>query len=49
MKLLTFKTVFLFALAIGRRRSEIHALDSNSVKWSEVEGVSYFSAKSFFF
>ena len=32
---LTFKTVFLITLSSGRRRSEIHALDRESVMWSE--------------
>ena len=40
LKILTFKTVFLLALALGKRRSEIHArtFDSFSRKgdWSEV-------------
>ena len=40
LKILTFKTVFLLALASGKRRSEIHAwtFDSFSRKrdWSEV-------------
>lgn len=29
----TFKTVFLMALASGRRRSEMHALDFALLKW----------------
>ena len=35
LKALTFKTVFLLALASGRRRSEIHALDTRSgfIQW----------------
>ena len=40
LKILTFKTVFLLALASGKRRSEIHAWTSNSFSrnrdWSEV-------------
>ena len=40
LKLLTFKTVFLLALASGKRRSEIHAWTYSSVSsrnnWSEV-------------
>lgn len=34
-KELTFKTVFLLALASGRRRSEIHALSYSEVQFSE--------------
>jgi hypothetical protein len=39
IKFLTFKTVFLLALASGKRRSEIHALQSNiqrTENWSEI-------------
>ena len=43
LKCLTFKTVFLFALASGRRRSEIHSLDFHSLKWSEQNGVTLLS------
>lgn len=35
LKLLTWKTVFLVALASGKRRSEIHALDGGRVSWRE--------------
>ena len=35
LKWLTYKTVFLLALASGARRSEIHALDVNEIRWSE--------------
>ena len=45
LKLLTLKTVFLFALASGRRRSEIHSLDFGSIAWSDKDGVRYFSAR----
>ena len=33
LKLLTYKTVFLIALASGRRRGEIHALAHDKVRW----------------
>ena len=33
LKFLTFKTVFLLALASGKRRSELHALSFSKVKW----------------
>ena len=33
-KLLTFKTVFLLALASGARRGEIHALGQSHIRWS---------------
>jgi integrase len=39
LKVLTLKTVFLIALATGKRRSEIHALTRESVKWNEDESV----------
>ena len=45
MKFLTFKVVFLFAMASGRRRSEIHALDFSTVKWLKVGGFYTFSVK----
>ena len=35
MKELTFKTVFLTALATGKRRSELHALFRKGLSWSE--------------
>ena len=35
LKFLTFKTVFLLALASGKRRSEIHALAFNRIAWKE--------------
>jgi len=35
MKELTFKTVFLTALATGKRRSELHALIRQGLSWSE--------------
>ena len=35
LKLLTWKVVFLIALASGKRRSEIHALDGGRVSWKE--------------
>ena len=35
IKLLTWKTVFLTALASGKRRSEIHALDFSKVQWKD--------------
>ena len=40
-KALTFKTVFLLALASGRRRSEIHALGVSDglIKFSKTEAV----------
>jgi integrase len=34
-KFLTLKTVFLLSLATGKRVSEIHALDINSIRWTE--------------
>lgn len=37
LKHLTFKTVFLTALATGRRRGEIRALSRNRLRWSEKE------------
>ena len=40
LKLLTFKTVFLLALALGKRRSEIHAWQNRNIRlqsdWSKV-------------
>ena len=40
LKMLTLKTVFLFALASGRRRSELHALTRDSLahteRWSSI-------------
>ena len=33
LKLLTWKTVFLLALASGRRRGELHALDASKISW----------------
>ena len=33
---LTLKTVFLFALATGKRRSEIHAVTRSKVRWIKV-------------
>ena len=47
LKFLMFKTVFLFALASDRRRSEIHALDFASVKLLKKNGYSFFTAKPF--
>jgi hypothetical protein len=47
IKFLTFKTVFLLALASGRRRSEIHALQCDiqrTENWSE---ISLFSDSNF--
>ena len=48
MKHLTFKTVFLFALGSGKRRSEIHAWQHKNVRhqsdWSK---VSLFPSPSF--
>ena len=38
LKYVTMKTVFLVALATGRRRSEIHALSHKSVKSSVING-----------
>lgn len=35
LKLLTLKTVFLLALATGKRRSELHALTYESLTWKE--------------
>ena len=35
LKLVTWKTVFLLALASGRRRGEIHALDASKISWKE--------------
>jgi len=35
MKELTFKTIFLTALATGKRRSELHALFRKGLSWSE--------------
>ena len=35
LKILTWKTVFLLALASGKRRSEIHALSYSALSWSE--------------
>ena len=35
LKFLTWKTVFLLALASGRCRGELHALDFSSVRWKE--------------
>ena len=35
LKFLTFKTVFLFALASGWYRSEINYFDCGSIAWSE--------------
>ena len=35
LKLLTWKTVFLLALASGRRRGELHALDASKISWRE--------------
>ena len=35
MKELTFKTVFLTALATGKRRSELHALIRNGLSWTD--------------
>ena len=35
LKWLTYKTVFLLALASGARRSELHALDFHEIAWSE--------------
>jgi len=43
LKFLTFKTVFLFAFASGRRRSEIHALDFESRKTSRGQNLEYYS------
>ena len=41
LKLLTYKTVFLLALASGKRRSEIHALSFASLAWS-ADGLTAF-------
>lgn len=35
MNMLTLKTVFLLALASGRRRGEIHAIERKSISWPE--------------
>ena len=35
LKLLTWKTVFLLALASGRRRGELHALDFSKLFWKD--------------
>ena len=35
MKELTFKTIFLTALATGKRRSELHALIRRGLSWSD--------------
>ena len=35
IKFLTFKVVFLLTLASGKRRSEIHAIERNSISWPE--------------
>ena len=39
LKLLTWKTVFLLALASGRRRGELHALAFDKVWWSDSHQV----------
>ena len=31
----SYKTAFLMALATAKRRSELHALDYNSIRWAE--------------
>ena len=35
MKELTFKTIFLTALASGKRRSELHALIRKGLSWND--------------
>ena len=35
VKLLTFKCVFLTALALGKRRSELHAIQRDSVEFED--------------
>jgi integrase len=39
LKMLTLKTVFLIALATGKRRSELHALTRDSLRWNDDESV----------
>ena len=41
LKHLTFKTLFLFAFACGRRCSELHALDFKSIKWLKKDNQHY--------
>merc|ERR1712121_415777 len=48
LNLLTYKTVFLLALASGARRSEIHALDYSKVRWSEDHNQVYLKPDPFF-
>ena len=47
MKYVTFKTVFLLALASGRRRSELHALKSDILRTENWDEISILSLPTF--